>query len=398
MKPTSVGLVCLMSAVACHGGTSTLTIGAMLSQTGTVGSAGLDHLLAVQLAVDEINAAGGVLGHTLAVVNEDDHSDETRAAAAVQALIDGQHVPAIIGGISSGSTLRAAMVTVPRQVVLASGASTSTLLTGLSPYFFRTCPSDALQGQLLAKRAVAKGFMRVAIAFVPSAYGMGLSDAFSADFAQLGGTVTVALMMPLNQSSYRTLLQQIFATNPDAVLLVNYAVDATQIIRDYVSAYALQQTFWFFTDSTQDSSFVAGVGASNFGFPHEGTGSATPSGPAYDRLASAFQARYGKLPEGFSPHHYDATYLVALSMQEAGKSDGPSLQSHIRRVADPPGIVFGPGDWAAARAAIQAGSKVNYEGASGSVDVDGNGDVIAPYDIWQVQGGQIVPIAHSVMP
>jgi branched-chain amino acid transport system substrate-binding protein len=142
------------------------------------------------------------------------------------------------------------------------------------------------------------------------------------------------------------------------------------------------------------------VGAANFTFQHEGTGSSAPTGPAYSTYAAAFNAKYGRKadPGTFSANVYDATYIVALAIQQAGKAEGPSIQAAMRTVADPPGMIVGPGQWAAALAAIKAGTKVNYDGASGPVDLDGNGDVVAPYDIWKVQGGAITVVEKSVSP
>jgi branched-chain amino acid transport system substrate-binding protein len=385
-------------ASGCGGRGAPLTLGAVISQTGGSASPGLDHLQAVELAVDEINAAGGVLDRPLALVNVDDHGDPTQGPQAAMSLIGVDHVPAIIGAITSPITLAIEPVTTAAKVVLISGSSTSPSLTGRSPYLWRTCASDALQGQLLANRAIAHGRIKTAVTYVPGPYGMGLADVFTTHYQALGGTIPFNQMFTPGQSSYASLLDQIYATKPDSVLLVAYIVDGAQIVRDYNTVYAARQSFWFFTDSLQYSSFVQGVGGGNFTFSHEGTAAATPSGPAYASFASAFQARSGKLPEGRSAQYYDATYLVALAIQQAGKADGPSIRDNLRLVADPPGIVIGPGQWALARSQMAQKQKINYEGASGSVDLDGNGDVIAPYDIWNVTNGQITITEHAVSP
>jgi ABC-type branched-subunit amino acid transport system substrate-binding protein len=399
MMRKSLRLVaCALSIVACSGAPPQITVGVILSQTGMLATAGQDHLLAVELAVDEINRAGGVHGSLLTVVNEDDRSTPAGAATAAATLIARDHAPAILGAVTSDATLAAEGMTAPAKVVLISGSATSPALSGVSPYFFRTCSSDALQGELLAKRAWARGFKRIAVVWVPGAYGMGLSSSFAANFTSLGGTVTFNQMFTPGQSSYHDLLQQVFADPPEAVLLVAYAVDGAQIIRDYNTDFAFLQIFWFFTDSTQDSSFVAAVGASNFTFMHEGTGAPIPTGQAYRTFAAAFMRSFGKAPEGYSPEYYDATYLVALGLAAASKSDGESLRAQLRSVADPPGTMVGPGQWASAVALLRAGGQVNYEGASGSVDLDGNGDVIGPYDIWQVRQGVITPVEPSVLP
>jgi branched-chain amino acid transport system substrate-binding protein len=400
MRPVGALLSLALATCGCGQASPRITIGTILSQTGSVSTNGLEHLQAVQLAADEINAAGGLLGHTLAVVNVDDHSDPTQATAAAQSLVDHYHPPAILGAITSGATTNASTVTIANQVMLMSGSATATSLGGVSPLVARTCPDDSLQGQLLAERAIAKGFanQRVAIAHVPGPYGSGLAGSFATHFTQLGGTVTINQELVEKQSSYTSLLTQLYATSPDAILLVAYPVDAAQVVSDYNTAFSFKQTFWFFTDSTRDSSFARGQGASSFTFMHEGTGSATPTTAAFASFAAAFMARYGSMPLTYSANYYDAAYLVALAAAAAGRADGPSVAAQLRTVADPPGLVIGPGQWAQALMALRASAKINYEGASGSVDVDGNGNVLGAYDIWKVEGGQLVITERSVLP
>jgi ABC-type branched-subunit amino acid transport system substrate-binding protein len=391
-------LACLLGASACAGNQPRLTIGSIISLTGSISSAGENHLEAIQLAVDEINAGGGILGRTVALVNADDRSVSTFTTAAAKMLMASSGTSAIVGAISSDSTLAALQATAPQHVVLISGSATSPALTGASPYFFRACPSDALQGQLLAKRAVAEQLQRVAVIYIPGAYGADLAGTFVSNFTALGGTITFNQMLTPGQPSYMSLLGDLFATNPEGVLLVAYPVDDAQVIRDYNTAYAFHHTTWFFTDSAQDDSFVADVGASNFTFAHEGTATPSLSGPQYPAFAAAFATRWGVQPEGFSANFYDATYLVALAMQDARASDGPSVRAHLRNIADPPGMVIHPGQWAQARTALTMGGKVNYDGASGTVDVDANGDVIATYDIWKVIDGKITSVERGVLP
>jgi branched-chain amino acid transport system substrate-binding protein len=202
------------------------------------------------------------------------------------------------------------------------------------------------------------------------------------------------------QPSYMALLTSIYATTPQAILMVAYPVDGAQIIKDYNSAFSSKQTMWFFTDATEDPSFVQAIGATNFTFMHEGTGSSAPSGPAYSAYAAAFNTKYGRKadPGTFSANVYDATYIVALASQQAGQATGPAIQGAMRTVSDPPGTSIGPGQWATALSTLQSGGDVNYEGASGAVDLDANGDVVAPYDIWQVQNGAITVVEKSVSP
>jgi ABC-type branched-subunit amino acid transport system substrate-binding protein len=394
--------------LAACGGTprSTITLGGLLSQTGGLSTIGEEELRAAQLAIDEINAAGGVLGSDLVLHNEDEGSERQRVPLVAADLVS-QNVPAIIGSIASGSTISTAAITIPSEVVLISGASTSPEITTLqdNDTVFRTCPSDTHQGALLAERALKSGFTSVGVLWIPDAYGMGLSQSFVQSFEAKGGTVPFSMMYTENQLSYMDLLTQAFAATPrpQAIVLVAYPVDGAQIVQDYLSAFSGQQTFWFFTNATEDTSFVSAVGPSNFTFKHEGTGPGMPGTPQSAAFANAFVVKYGVNadPGTYSANVYDAVYLIALAMQMGGKADSATLKTNLRAAADNSGMTIGPGQWAQALAAITSGAHVGYVQSSGSVGLDGNGDpVSASYSLWQVQGGAITaePGQESVSP
>jgi len=384
---------------ACGGGSGkTIPLGAILSMTGQLANIGAEQAQAAQLAVEEINRGGGVLGAKLSLLTKDDASESARGQAAASELI-AAGVPALFGAIASQITLDISTVTIPAGIVQISGSSTSPALTTVadSGFLSRTCSSDALQGKLLADRARVKGFSKVAIIHLPGAYGDGLSATFAASY--LSGTVTKNVQYVEKQPSYTSLLSDILADSPDAILLIAYPADGAQIIKDYTTSFAAKGTFWFFTDALEDTGFLDAVGASNFTFPHEATGGATPIGPRYDAYATAYKTRWGTESGAgtFSANVYDAVYLTALAIQAAGKSDGPSIRDALPAVSTG-GTVYAAADFAAAATAARAGQDVNYEGASGPVDLDANGDVVAPYDIWKVMGGKIVTVEQSILP
>lgn len=378
-----------------------LQVGAIISLTGSYGALGSERLQGALLAAEQINAAGGVLGKDLEIVSRDDGTEPTRAAELATEFVNTLKVPAIIGAAASGSTIAMSAVTIPAQVVSISGSSTSPAISALADdgYVNRTCPSDALQGKLIAQRAKAKGFTKMAVIYSKSAYGEGMAGAFEAAFVALGGTVTAKVEAPPGQASYSQLLTDVYAGNPEAILLPAYTVDGVQIIKDYVSGFSAKGTFWFFPDALAEQAFVTAVGESSFTFSHEGTGPAAPKGAAYEAFANAYKAKYGKTPEttSFSANFYDATYLLALAITAGGAAEGPAIRDNLRKVSEG-GTAYAAADYAAAVTSLQAQGNVNYEGASGNVDLDEKGEPIAPYDVWKVQGGQITVIESSVSP
>jgi ABC-type branched-subunit amino acid transport system substrate-binding protein len=392
----------LALAAGCSGPSARVTIGAVVSEAGMLAASGQGSLQAAQLAADEINAAGGVLGGSFVLAFQNDDSDPATIPGIASSLLDRSMVPAVFCCDGSGLTIPMASFAVPAHVVQISGASTAAAITTLADndLVFRTCPSDALQGQLIAARALARGFTQMAVIYVQNPYGMGLAQGFVTSFTMHGGTVTFNQPIPTGQPSYVQLLSDIFATQPQAILLVAYPLDGAQVIRDYNAGFAFLNAFWYFTDALEVSAFVTAVGESNFTFAHEGTHSGVPAGSAYATYASAYLARYGEPddPGTYSPNAYDAIYLLALAIEQAGKADSKAIHDHLRAVANPPGMVIGPGQLAAAKQAIKRGVKINYEGASGSVDFDAHGDVTGLYDIWQVEQGQITVVERSVAP
>ncbi len=378
-----------------------IKIGAIISLTGNYGALGSERLNGAVLAVEEINKAGGVLGKELELVPRDDGTEPTSAKNIAADMVNSHHVPAIIGAAASGSTVAMTEVTIPGQVVSISGSSTTPLLTTLADDGFvnRTCASDALQSKLIAQRATARGFTRMAVIYAPNAYGEGLSNAFDKAFTDLGGVITGTYKAESGQTSYEALLTQAYEGNPQSILLITYTVEGVQVMKDYLTKFSQKETFWWFPDSLADSAFVTAVGPSKFTFGHEGTGPAAPKGERYDAFAAAYASKFGKTPEttSFSANYYDATYLLALAIEAAGKAEGPAIRDNLQAVSAG-GEIFAAKDFSAAIAAIKAGSDINYEGASGSVDLDEKGDPIAPYDVWKVQDGAVTVIESSVNP
>ncbi len=376
-----------------------IPLGALLSLTGNLASSGSEQLEAAALAVSEINHAGGVLGAQLTLISKDDGTDVERGRAAAQALINA-HVPVIIGSDDSAITLAVAELTQGEQVAVLSPSATATQLTHLGDqgWVNRTCGSDALQAKLLAKRARAQGFSKVAIIRSPDDYGTGMAQAFAKAFHDIGGNVTLEVAYAKDAASYVPLLTPVFETNPEAVLLIAYPVEGARVMTDWLSS-GFKQTYWFFSNSLEDAAFITGVGASRFNFPHEGTGPGTPIGVRYSRFQAAFRVAYAQDPTSasFSANAYDAVYLAALAMSAAGKVEGGNLHDAMVAVSAV-GKIVGPENFAEARTAAEAGTDIDYEGASGSVDMNQSGDVVAPYDLWMVQNGALIVTQKSISP
>ncbi len=378
----------------------TIRIGAIASTTGELAGVGVANLEAMQLAVDEINAQGGVLGKKLAIVHRDDGSTEERARAAAEALV-AEGVPFVVGAQGSPFTLAAAEILSPAGIVQVSPSSTSPVITSFEDdgNLFRTCPSDAFQGKLIAQRSRARSHTKTAVLFPNGAYGEGFADAFKTAFEADGGTVFMHAY-EARQTNFAPLLGSVFENAPDAVVLVAYPVDGPEIVKEYTTNFSHHgQVFWFFGDALASKDFVNGAGGSSFSFQHEGTVPSMPSGPVFEAFAGKYKARFDKDPNPghYGAQAYDAVFLAALAMEKAGAATGAAIRDALGSVSAE-GAPFGAGQFKEAVAALKAGQDIDYVGASGPVDFDAAGDVSGPYDIWKVENGALIIAEPSVEP
>jgi branched-chain amino acid transport system substrate-binding protein len=384
----------VLALCACHSPEAeTVRIGSIKALTG--GYTSKNPLLPADLAAEVINEGGGVLGLPLELVHIDDRSDEARGVDAARSLVD-QGLGAVLASFWSSGTLAVAEVTVPAQVVQVSSEATSPDLTTFEDdgFLFRTIPSDALQGRLLAQRAIELGHARAAVLHEPGSYGAGIAQVFAAEFAALGGEVSSVRAYVEGQISYRDLLQESISEDPDVILLGGYAVEASTFILDYNTFFADQGVAWLFPDALLTQDFVDVVGPNGFSFEHEGT---APSGmgPAADLF---FTLSPGSEYALYETNSFDAVFLLALAIEQAGTwSDGPAIRDALGAISSG-GERYGPGSYTDAIAAIRAGEDIDYVGASGEVDFDEHGDVVGPYALWSVRDGSIVITTDDLVP
>jgi branched-chain amino acid transport system substrate-binding protein len=374
--------------ISCGGDAAndTLELGAIMSVSGNKAQPGQGELQSIQLAIDEINTAGGVNGKRLVLVNRNDKSDSDGARAAAADLVTNARVSAVLGTTAPETTVAAAGVTIPAGVVLISDIASGPSLNDLvdQDTVFTTAPDRAVQGRQLAVRARAKGFSKAAVLYVDLPLHTETAMGFVSAFTSMGGTVTVNAKIDQGRTSYTDVLQQAYAAGtPDCLLLNAEAPDGVQFMKDYLSTYSAKQTFFFYNPALGNPDFFEGVGYENFTFGHEGIDVA--DGPGIDAYQNAFMARYPGTTVEFEPGIYDDVYLLALAMEAAGKTDADSIKTHLRAINDPAGTKVGPGEFAKAAALLQSGAKVNYEGASGPCDFDQKGAAQATSLIWVIK-------------
>ena len=382
---------------------SPLVIGHLNSFTGSLSYFGDTHRNATDLAAKHINDAGGVSGGEVQLVHKDTAVNPVQGADAARAAIDIDNAVAIVGALASGVTLAVAeSVTVPKQILQITGASTSPAITVLedNDFLFRTAVSDAAQGVVLARLAEEQGYTTAGIMFINNAYGAGLADQFEETFTGLGGTVTGKVPHEDSQPTFTSELERATEGDPDVLITISYPGQAEVYLRESLEGgYA--DTF-LFVDATKSPEMVEVVGWDALDGTL-GTAQGSPDSPALQAFLTSYSATYeGKEVEHpFSAEAYDAVVLIALAAARAGTTtDTNAIRNALRAVANPPGEIVGPGPEGIQRALelVAAGTDVNYEGAAGSVDFDENGDVVGSIEIWTVSEGEIKSTGRFELP
>ncbi|MGY4706327.1 ABC transporter substrate-binding protein [Candidatus Bipolaricaulota sp. J31] len=397
MKRVGIALILVVLVGSLAFGTEPIKIGGLFPLTGPLSPYGKEIVNGAKLAVQQINALGGVLGRPLELVVRDTATspDVGRDAAAKLIEIDG--VVAIVGALASGVTLAVSSVTIPAQIPLISPSSTSPAITELedNDFVFRTCPSDALQGVVEAQLARNLGYKKVAVIFVNNAYGRGLAEVFKATFEDDEHVVTAMIPYEENKPSYRGEVEQALAGAPDAINLIAYPIDGNKIIIE-----ALEQGYegeFLFTDGMKGEGVTPGPACPTQGPCDEQylEGSfGTAPGALVVAARAAFEADYEAAfgPSGipFRAEAYDAVVLIALAIAAAGEASGPAIQAKLREVANPPGVEVTYGELAKAFALLGEGKDINYQGVSGPITWDKYGDPSeGAIEIWTVKDCQV---------
>ena len=254
-----------------------LIVGHLNTVTGSLSYFGPEQNNSVELAALHVNQAGGVLGAQMIIVTGDTATNPVQGVDAARALVDVEGAVAIVGALASGVTLaRAQEVTVPKQRLLISPASTSPAITVLKDddFLFRTTVSDAAQGVVLARLAWENGYETAGIMLINNAYGEGLADQFEETFASSGGRVTGKVPHEDSQPTYTSELEKAIEGDPDVLLAISYPGQAEVYLRESLEG-GYSDSF-LFVDATKSPDMMEVVGWD----PLEGTlGTAQGSPP-----------------------------------------------------------------------------------------------------------------------
>jgi ABC-type branched-subunit amino acid transport system substrate-binding protein len=341
----------------------TVKIGAAFALSGSIAVYGEGFKKCVDLAVEEINARGGIKGRKVEIVYEDNKSNPKDCVSAVRKLITVDKVPVLFGPAGSSNFMAAAPVAQESKVVMLSAQGTAEKLTQAGPYIFRIIPSNAKQGQRLAKLAFDLGYRRLPVMYVNNDWGLDLKDGFVNSFKQMGGVVTDIIPFDEKKTDYRTELLRANRENPKAIVNLTYINEgAVQFKQAFETGIKTQ---WLCGSAARAPKMVELAGKAAEGVM--GTYPSVPQDTAeHKAFKAAYQKKYGddKIPI-FGDYNYDMVHLTARAIEKGGYTAE--------------GI----------RAALPETSK-GYRGVTGDKTFDENrGMEHADIGIWIVKEGKI---------
>ncbi len=388
--------------------TEGLKIGALLPVTGDLAPIGQNMPEAVRLAVEEINACGGVNGNPVTVISEDSQTDPAAGASAMTKLAEVDKVAGVVGAFASSVSSAAVDVAVRNNVMMISPGSTSPVFTDRAKegdfqgYWARTAPPDTYQAQALAALANKQGFKNVSTVVINNDYGVGFEQQFVNAFTGTGGAITnqdKPVRYDPKAATLDTEAAAAFNNSPDAVAAVLYSETGSILLQSAYKQGLSEGVTVLLTDGVYSDEFVKQVGTTADGKPIlAGALGTVPgaNGQSLEAFTTKWKDQTGKDVTAFVPHTWDATILLMLAAQAAGENTGTGIQSKIREVANAPGTEVS--DPCEAMELVRNGEDINYQGASGNVDIDEQGDVVGSYDVWTVEDDGTLAVIDKVSP
>ena len=340
-------------------------IGILLGFTGPLESLANDMAAGAELAISEVNESGMFLdGATVSSERGDTGCiDAGLAVASAERLITSDRVSGIVGGMCSGETTASLQnVAIPNGIVMISPSATSPALSTVEDngLFFRTSPSDARQGQVMADILNDRGIKEVAVTYTNNDYGKGLADSFETAFKESGGTVTINTSHEDGKADYSAEVGALASAGGDLLVVAGYLDQGgAGIIKSALDAGAWE-TFGL-PGGMIGENLPKTIGPDLDGSYGQIAGSQGNGIEAFTKMAE--EAGFdGTSP--YTPESYDAAALFLLAMQAAGSVDPAEYKDKILDVANAPGEKIYPGELGKALELIKAGTDIDYVGAS----------------------------------
>ncbi len=332
-------------ALACAGATAgaaapnTIKVGEFASLTGKEAAFGQASHQGTLLAIEELNATGGVLGRKLELITEDNQSKAGESATIVKKLISRDKVVALLGEVASMRSLEAAPIAQQAKIPMISPSSTNPKVTELGSYIFRICFIDPFQGVVMAKFAKSTLHVRkvALLTSVSSAYSVGLAKYFKEQFARDGGTVALEQKYSEGDKDFKAQLTAVKAAGIEGIFVPGYYTEAALICKQAKDLGLKVPVFG--GDGWEAPQLMAIGGAAVEGAYFSTHYSPENQSPAVTTFVAKFKQRWGnELPDAMAALGYDSAMVLADALKRAGTTDGPKLRDALAATRGYPGI------------------------------------------------------------
>jgi len=361
-----------------------IKMGIILGFTGPIESLTPDMAGSAEVAFKEASDSGNLLGGEKIVVVRADSTciDAGAATAAAERLVTSEKVVAIMGADCSGVTTAIANnVAVPNGVPMISPSATSPALTTIEDngYFFRTAPSDARQGQVLAKIVMDRGISEIAVTHTNNDYGKGLTDSFSSAYTALGGKISATVPHEDGKADYSAEVASLDASGAEVLAVFGYVDQGGRyMIQTSLDSGAFDK--FILADGMYGDSLLENIDGDLTGTFGTVPGTASNGADIFKKIAADAGLNAGGPYTGES---YDAAALLVLAMQRARSTNGESIADNLLAVANAPGAKILPGELAKGLSILNSGGPIDYVGAT-NVELDGVGETFGSYREFEI--------------
>ncbi|MDH4118540.1 MAG: ABC transporter substrate-binding protein, partial [Acidimicrobiia bacterium] len=350
------------------------------------------------IAIEEINAAGGVLGRQVELVIGDNLSTAEGAVQAFNKLVDVDAVVAIGGTESDGAVANLQSIKDRKIPTLCPACGTDVLDDAGGDYIWRITGSDSDGGLIAAQFARDNGFTKVAMLVQNTEGAAGPAEVFKTVFTdKVGGEIVADIRFEPGQASYQTQVDEVFAAEPDAIYLAA-GFEAGGIIFQEAARRGYEAN-WFVSPDlvVPEISGLEGVDLSN-GIARAAIAAYDTASPAYESYAARYEERTGEAPSSglYDANQYDQYIILALAMTAAGTTDGEAVAAKVAEILNGPGTVVY--SYADGVAALAAGEDIDYHGASSGLDVNEFGNLASPvFGEQQIIDGEWTQVAEVAL-
>ncbi len=372
----------------------TVKLGIIFGYTGPIESLTPDMAKASELAISEVNKSGKFMSGNTKIkgVRADSTCvDAAAATAAAERLVTSDKVNAIVGADCSGVTTAILQnVAMSNGIVMISPSATSPALSTLpdNGLFFRTAPSDARQGEIVAKILIEKGHKKAAMTFTNNDYGKGLAESIKKNYQSMGGKITISASHEDGKADYGAEVSALAQAGGDILIVAGYLDQGGKgIIQGSLDAGAFDK--FFLPDGMIGDSLPKAIGPDLNGSIGSIPGTDSPGAKKFASLAKSSGFKAGP----FSQESYDAAALIILAMQSAKSTKSKDLKNHVMGVANAPGEKIYPGELAKGIDLLKKGKQIDYVGAS-AVELIGGGESSGSFREILIKGGKVTTAGY----